>query len=99
MEKTSALLSNIYSGTNDFVHLQAKSVKLEVYERITNLIASGISSAFIVLFGAVAFLFINLGLAFWLGETYHSYKIGFFALAAFYTALLLLYLIFRHKIA
>jgi len=99
MEKTSALIGNIYSGTNDFIHLQAKSIKLEMYERITNVIASGIGSAFIILFGLFSFLFVNLGLAFWLGEVFQSNKLGFLSVGGFYFVALGLYLLFRHKIA
>lgn len=99
MEKTSTLVSSIYSGTTDYVHLQTRSLKLELYERITNVIASGISASFILLFGLFAFLFINFGLAFWLSEEFGSYKLGFMTLGGFYIIVLGLYLLFRDKIA
>lgn len=99
MEKTSTLANNIYSGTTDYLQLQAKSLKLEVYERITNVIASGISASLILLFGVFAFLFINFGLAFWLSQTFQSNTLGFFAVGGFYLLVLGLYLVFRNKIA
>lgn len=99
MEKTSTLVNSIYSGTTDYVHLQTKSLKLELYERITNVIASGISASFILLFGLFAFLFINVGLAFWLSEEFQSNKLGFMAIGGFYIVVLGLYLLFRNKIA
>lgn len=99
MEKTSTLINTIYSGTNEYVRLQAKSVKLEIYERITNVIESGISAALILLFGLFSFLFINFGLAFWLADVFESTKIGFFIVGGFYFVVLGLYLLLKDKVA
>lgn len=99
MEKTSEIFQSISEGTNRYVQLQAKSIKLEIYERVTNIIASGISAAFIAVFALFCFLFVNLGLAFWLSEVLQSNKLGFFALGGFYFVILGLYLIFKNKIA
>ena len=98
MEKTSALIGNIYSSTQEYVQLQAKSAKLEFYERTTNVISSGISSGLILLFGFFAFTFINVGAAYWLSEELQSTKLGFFVLGGFYFVILALYLIFRDKL-
>jgi len=99
MEKTSTLISHLSSDTHDFIQLQARSIKLELYERVTHAVSSAIGSGFIILFAAFSFLFVNLGLAFWLSEVFDSNKFGFLALGGFYFVILGLYLIFRHKIA
>lgn len=98
MEKTSTLINNIYSGTNEYVRLQVRSAKLEIYERVTNLIESGISASVILLFGLFSFLFINFGLAFWLAELFQSTKTGFFVVGLFYFAVLGLYLLLKDKV-
>jgi hypothetical protein len=99
MEKTSTLVNDLYSETKDYIHLQTRSLKLEVYERITNVIANGISASLILLFGLFSFFFINVGLAFWLSELFQSYKLGFLAVGGFYALTLGIYLALRHKIA
>jgi hypothetical protein len=99
MEKTSTLVNNIYSGTTDYIHLQTRSLKLEVYERITNVIASGISASLIVLFGLFSLFFINVGLAFWLSKLFQSYTLGFLTVGGFYVLVLGIYLLLRDKIA
>lgn len=99
MEKTSTLLNNIYSGTNDYVRLQVRSAKLELYERITTVIESGISAAVILLFGVFSFLFINFGLAFWLGNQMESTPAGFFVVGLFYMVVLGLYLALKDRVA
>lgn len=99
MEKTSEIVHDLYTNTREYINLQSKSVKLEVYERVTNVIASGISSGFIALFGLFSFLFINFGFAFYLSEVLHSTVYGFLSVGAFYFVVLGLYLLLRNKIA
>lgn len=99
MENTSKLINNIYSGTNEYVRLQVRSAKLEIYERVTNVIESGISASVILLFGLFSFLFINFGLAFWLADLFQSTRAGFFTVGLFYFVLLGLYLLLKDKVA
>lgn len=99
MEKTSTIFNKIYSDTNDFIRLQTQSAKLEIYERVTNLITSGINAAVIGLFGLVSFLFINVGLAFWLSELFNSFALGFLSLGGFYIVVLCVYLLVKDKTA
>ena len=75
---------SLYTNTREYINLQTKSVKLEVYERITNVISSGISAGFIALFGLFSFLFINFGLAYYLSELFQSRTAGFFTVGGFY---------------
>jgi hypothetical protein len=99
MEKTSEIVQDLYSNTREYINLQSKSVKLEVYERITNVISSGISTGFIVLFGLFSFLFINFGLAYYLSDVLESRTLGFLTIGGFYFIVLGLYLLLRRKIA
>jgi hypothetical protein len=99
MEKTGDIVQDLYTNTREYINLQSKSVKLEVYERITNLISSGISAGFIALFGLFSFLFINFGLAYFLSDVFQSRTYGFFTVGGFYFVVLGLYLLLRNKIA
>jgi hypothetical protein len=97
MERTGELITKIYNDANEFIQLQSKSVKLEIYERVTNLISSGINAAILTIFGLIAFLFINIGLAFWLGEVFGSSKYGFLALGGFYLLVMVIYMLIISK--
>lgn len=99
MEKTGDIVNNIYTHTREYIQLQSKSAKLEVYERITNVISSGISAGFIALFGLFSFLFINFGLAYYLSDLFDSRTKGFFAVGGFYFLVLGVYLALRNKVA
>lgn len=99
MEKAGDIVHDLYTNTREYINLQSKSVKLEVYERITNVISSGISAGFIALFGLFSFLFINFGLAYYLSEVFESRTYGFLTVGGFYFIVLGLYLLLRNKIA
>lgn len=99
MEKTGDIVHSIYTNTREYINLQSKSAKLEVYERITNLVSSGISAGFIALFGLFSFLFINFGLAYYLSDLFQSRTQGFFTVGGFYFIVLGLYLLLKNKIA
>ena len=99
MEKLGEIIGDLYTNTNEYINLQTKSVKLEIYERVTNVIASGISAGFIALFGLFSFLFINFGLAYYLSELFQSRAIGFFIVGIFYFVVLGIYLLVKDKIA
>ena len=81
------------------MNLQAKSAKLELYERVTNVIATGISSSIIIGFALFTFLFASFGLAFWLSEVFESNKLGFFAVGGIYALSLGIYLLLKDKLA
>jgi hypothetical protein len=99
MEKLGEIIGDLYTNTNEYINLQTKSVKLEIYERVTNVIASGISAGFIALFGLFSFLFINFGLAYYLSELFQSRTIGFFTVGGFYFVVLGIYLLLKDKVA
>ncbi|MES2681436.1 MAG: phage holin family protein [Bacteroidota bacterium] len=99
MEKTSALVGKIYTDSNDYIRLQTQAVKLEIYERVTNVISSGINASLIMLFGLFSFFFVNVGLAFWLSEELGSTKAGFLSVGGIYFVVLGLYLLLKDKIA
>jgi hypothetical protein len=98
MEKTSTLVNNIHSNTKTYINLRTKAIKLEIYERVTNLIASGISAAFIAMVALLAFMFLNVGVGFWLGYTFGSFAKGFFALGGFYLVVLGIYMAVRKSL-
>jgi len=97
MEKTSVLVNKISNDTQDYIKLQALSIKLEIYERVTNLITSGINAGIITIFGLLCALFINVGIAFWLSEVTGSYKFGFLLVGGLYFLILGLYILLKDK--
>ncbi|MBN1183634.1 MAG: hypothetical protein JXB49_15190 [Bacteroidales bacterium] len=72
-------------------------VKLKAIDKISDIVSSFIPHS-VVLFLIVLFmLFLNIGIAFWLGEIFGSTFYGFFALAAFYGLVIIILHFFMHK--
>jgi hypothetical protein len=94
-----AQITDIYDHSTKLIQLHTKSAKLEIYERVTSLIATGISSGFIVLFGLFCFLFLNFGFAYYLSSVFESRTIGFFLVGGFYFVVLGIYLLLKNKVA
>ncbi len=99
METIKTQIHHIARNTNNLIQQHSKIVRLEIYERITNLIASGISSGIIILFGVFAFLFMNIGLAFYLSDVFNSSIKGFLCVGAIYAVVLAIYLVLRKHVA
>ena len=99
MENTGEIVHDLYTNTHEYINLQVKSAKLEIYERTTNLISCGVSTSVLVLFGLFSFLFINFGFAYYLSEVFHSRTYGFLSVGGFYFLVLGLYLLLKDKIA
>lgn len=99
METIKSQLHHIATNTNNLIRQHSTIVRLEIYERITNLIASGISSGIIILFGVFSFLFINIGLAYYLSDLFDSTVKGFLCVGIIYAVVLAVYLLLRKHVA
>lgn len=99
MEKTSVLLNKITNDAQDYIKLQLDSVKLEIYQRVTDLISSGINASLLVLFGLFSFLFINVGLGFWLSDLMGSSAFGFLSVGGFYLVVMGVYVLLKNRVA
>lgn len=99
MEKTSTLVNTIFSTTKDYLTLKTKSVKLEIYDNLANILSGALNAVIISVIGLFAFLFLNIGLAFWLGEALESTKQGFLALGGIYIVVMGIYFLVKKSIA
>jgi len=99
MEKIDTLIEQIQTNSKNYMLQQSKSVKLEIYERITNLLSKGIIAACVILFTVFSLMFVSFGVAYWLGERLDSPFEGFFIVGAFYFVVLGLYILLRKYIA
>src|SRR5688572_24464153 len=91
MEKTSTLVNNIYANAKEYIALKTRSVKLEAYDKAAGAVAGAVNGAVLGVLGLCAFLFLNVGVAYWLSEVFESTKLGFLALGGFYVLLIGIY--------
>jgi hypothetical protein len=99
MENLKAHLANLYDSTDNLIKLEAKVVKLEIYERITNLISKGLSLSLMVLLACCTITFFNFAMAIYLGKVLNSQVLGFLIVGMFYLIVLTFYVLLRKKVA
>jgi uncharacterized membrane protein len=88
----------IFSTAKEYLNIKSKSLRLEFYEKSALASSGAINAGVLVAIGLFAFLFLNVGLGFWLSEVLHSFKLGFFAMGGFYVVVLGIYLMIKNSI-
>ena len=71
--------------------------KLKLIDKTSDAVSSFIPHAVVLVMIGIFMLFLNLGLAFWLGKILGNIYLGFFALAAFYGVIGIVMHFFMHK--
>jgi hypothetical protein len=71
--------------------------KLKLLDKTSDAVSSFIPHAVVLVLVGVFMLFLNLGLAFWLGKILGNIYLGFFAVAAFYGIIGIVLHFFMHK--
>jgi hypothetical protein len=84
MEENKILIEELVEKVTDYAKTSFELVKLKALDKTADVVSSIVPhSVFIVLISSFI-IFLNLGIAFWLGEILGKTYFGFFAVAAFY---------------
>src|SRR5512136_1959585 len=84
MEDNTKLIELLLESIAEYGKSSFELVKLKALEKTSDAVSSFIPHSLVLVFVAVFMLFLNLGLAFWLGEVLGRIFYGFFVVAAFY---------------
>ncbi len=84
MENNTKLIESLMERVADYGKTSYELVKLKSIEKISDIVSSFLSNFVVLVFILSFMLFVNLGLALWLGEILGKTYFGFFAVAAFY---------------
>ena len=87
MEEQANAIESLIDKTKEFGKTSLKLGKLIVFDKTSDVISSVIPIYLVVVFLFTFLLFLNLGLALWLGEIFGSAFYGFFAVAGLYVLL------------
>lgn len=99
MENLKSDFAGLIENTHDLAQKQTQIVRLEIYERLTNIISKGIINIFLIIICCFILSLINFGVAYFLGEYFKSIPLGFIALGGFYLVVLIVFLILRKRVA
>lgn len=93
MENIATNIDKLYQKAEQYSKTTLELVKLKTIDKTTDIISSLAVSLIMILIVAIFTMFINIGIALWLGVIFNSMALGFFAVSGFYLIVgLLVYL-------
>jgi hypothetical protein len=84
MEDKNNLLDSLLESATDYGLTSFELIKLKALDKSTDIVSSLIPYSVFILLISSFLLFLNLGIAFWLGELLGKLYYGFFLVAGFY---------------
>jgi hypothetical protein len=96
MENNPKHLEVLLERAEDFGKTSLELVKLKALDKTSEIVSSFIPHSVVFVLIASFMIFLNLGLAFWLGEILGETYYGFFVIAAFYIVAGLIFHFFIH---
>ena len=97
MEDNSKLFESLLEKASEYAKTSFELVKLKALDKTTDVVSSLVPHSIVVLLIATFLLFLNLGLALWLGDILGKVFWGFFVVAAFYILAGLIIHFFMHN--
>ena len=91
------IIDPLIEKAEDFGKTSLELFKLRAIDKSSDIVSTLIPVMVVMVFAIIFLLFVNLGIAFWLGEIWGSVYLGFFAVAAFYIVFGLVIHFFLHK--
>ncbi len=98
MEEKENHFELLFENVKTYLNTSVELMKLKAIEKISELFSTLAIRLALILILSMLFLFLNIGIAFWLGElSGHTYY-GFFIVSIFYLLLLVLFLLTSKRI-
>ena len=97
MEENINLIESLIERIAEYSKTSYELVKLNVVDKTSDGISALMAHAIVKVIAACFMLFVNLGIAFWVGDMLGKIYYGFFAVAAFYGFVAFILHFFMHK--
>jgi hypothetical protein len=96
-DNNTKLLESLFESATEYGKTSYELVKLKTLDKSTDIVSSLVPHSIVLILFASFLMFINLGLALWLGDILGKSFYGFFVVAGFYILLCLIFHFFLHK--
>jgi hypothetical protein len=97
MEENKKLLESLLEKTVEYGKTSFELAKLKALDKTSDVVSSFIPHAVVFVLISSFMIFLNLGIAFWLGRILGEIYFGFFVVAAFYVITGIIFHFFFHK--
>jgi len=84
MKEKETILEPLWEKAEDYGKTSLELLRLKAIDKASDVVSTVIPIVVVIVFTIIFLLFINLGIAFWLGAIWDSVYLGFFAVGAFY---------------
>lgn len=96
-EDKTSIFDELLGKVADYGKEELELVKLKAIDKVSEKISSTVPGIIVIILVNVFLLFLNLGVAIWVGELLGNLFYGFFAVAAFYGLIALILRLFMYK--
>jgi len=97
MKNNPELIELLLEKVTDYGKTSLELIKLQAVDKTSDKISSVAPYSALIIICSSFLLFLNLGVAFWLGEVFGKIYLGFFTVAAFYVVVGLILYFFMRK--
>lgn len=97
MEENKKIIEALLERTIEYGKTSFELAKLKAIDKTADVVSSFIPHSVVFVLVASFMIFLNLGLAFWLGKIFGEIYYGFFVVAAFYIVTGILFHVLIHK--
>ncbi len=98
MEDKKELVEALFERIKEYLNTSIEIIKLKSVEKAAEIFSTLAVKLSILAIASIFMLFLNIGIAFWLGEILGKVYYGFLIVAAFYLAVTLIILLLSKKI-
>lgn len=97
MEDNTLIIDELLDKATEYGKAELQLAKLKALDKGSELVSAAAPGLLITVFAGAFMLFLNLGIAFWVGGLLGNIFFGFFAVAGFYGIIALLLRLFMYK--
>ena len=90
MQEQTNAIEDLFSKATDYLETKVELLELKAAGKTSDIASTFVSGLVIGIVSALVILFLNIGVAIWLGGIFGAVYLGFFAVAAFYLVVLLI---------
>lgn len=97
MDDNTRIIDELLEKTAEYGKAELELAKLKALDKASDIVSAGVPGLIVLVIAGVFMLFLNLGIALWVGGLLGNIFLGFFAVAAFYGIIALILHLFMHN--
>ncbi len=97
IEDNPGLIEELLDKVADYGKTELELARLKAVDKGSDIVSASVPSLIVMVTASVFMLFLNLGVAVWAGGLLGNLFLGFFAVAAFYGLIALIFYLFMRK--